>query len=594
MSIYAQRVKKIQDLMKKNSIDLFIVPSFDIHLSEYPAKCFLEREFVSGFKGSAGTLLIFLKEAFLVSDGRYEIQMKKELEGSLIQGVVSSDFTQLLKDKLKNSMSVAIDYKKLSISLAKTLKSILKTKKAKLRDLNLVNELWQDKEALPSEKIFEQRALFVGESRENKLKKIRELLKEKKANAHFISSLDDIAYITNLRGLDVSYNPVFLAFLYIDENEAFLFVDSKKLDLKTRQRLENDKIFIKEYEECFSFISSKKALKILIDPLKNTLFIARLFKKAKNKLIKDTNPSTRLKACKNAKELLNLKNAMLSDGLALCRFFIWFERSLKKGDLLSELDIDEKLREFRAKNELYLCDSFATIAACNENAALPHYRAKKDSFSYIKPEGLLLLDSGAQYQNGTTDITRVLALGKIKKEHKKDYTTTLKSLISMSEAIFPKDINLVLIDSIARSKMWSEGFEYKHGTGHGVGYFLNVHEAPVVLSYYAKINDDNKAKIGVLSSIEPGIYREGKWGVRLENLAYIDEVSFLKDSEFAEFYQFKTLTLCPFEKKLIDKTLLDEKELKWLNAYHSLVFKKLAPHLKTNERKWLEQKTSAL
>ena len=594
MSLYAERVKKIQSLMKKNSLDLFIIPSFDIHLSEYPARCFLEREFISGFKGSAGTLLIFAKEAFLVSDGRYELQMKKELEGSFIQPVVSSDFTQVLREKIKNSMLVGVDYKKLSVSLAKLLKGILKKKKARLKDVNLVTELWLDKPSLPSEKIFEQRASFVGESREEKLKKIRGILKEKKANAHFISSLDDIAYITNLRGLDVNYNPVFLSFLYIDENEAFLFVDSKKLDIKTRQRLQRDKIFIKEYEECFSFIASKKGLKVLIDPNKSTFFIARLFKKAKNKLIQDANPSTRLKACKNSKELSNLKNAMLNDGVALCKFFIWFEKELKKKSVLSELDIDEKLKEFRAKNELYLCDSFATIAGFNENAALPHYRAKKDSFSYIKADGLLLIDSGAQYQNGTTDITRVLALGKISKEHKKDYTTVLKSLIAMSEASFPKDVNLALIDSIARAKMWDEGFEYKHGTGHGVGYFLNVHEAPIVLSYYTKINEDNKAKIGVLNSIEPGIYREGKWGVRLENLVYIDEKLSLKDSEFGEFYHFKTLTLCPFEKKLIDKSLLDEKELKWLNAYHNLVFKKIAPYLNIRERKWLEAKTSAL
>lgn len=594
MSIYADRIKTLQSLMKKKSLSLFIIPSFDIHLSEYPAECFLQRQYISGFKGSAGTLLVFLKEAFLISDGRYEIQMKKELKDSNIQGIVSTDFTTFLKEKLKNNSTIGIDFKKLSMHQAIELKKLVKSKNSKLKNIDLVDEIWTDKPLLPSEKIFEQRAIFCGENRLAKLTKIREEMSLKKANANFISSLDDIAYITNLRGLDVDYNPVFLSFLYIDENEAFLFVDSKKLDSKLKQKLQKDKIFIKEYETCFDFIASKKNLRLLIDPNKNSFFIAKLFKKQKNKLIKDTNPSTILKACKKPKELLNLKDAMVNDGVALCKFFIWFERAIKKGILLSELDIDKKLCEFRSKNDLYLCDSFATIAAFNANAALPHYRAKEDSFSYIKADGLLLIDSGAQYQNGTTDITRVVSVGKVKKEYKKDYTTVLKSLISMSKAVFPRNINLALIDSIARAKMWEEGFEYKHGTGHGVGYFLNVHEAPIVLSYHAKNNDNNKAKIGVLSSIEPGVYREGKWGIRLENLAYIDEATSLKDSEFGNFNCFKTVTLCPFEKKLIDKNLLDEKEIKWLNDYHNLVFKKLSPYLKTNERKWLEQKTSAL
>lgn len=591
MSIYDERIKRLQGLMKKANLSAFIVPSADIHFNEYLPECFMDRAFMSGFTGSAGTLIVLENKAHLFTDGRYWLQAEKELSQSAIslqKQTKEHTYPKFLSQKLKKGSFVGINSKNLSMNSAKELKKVFKNVNLKLKFADLLATIFNPRPALPKHLIFEHKNVFTSTNSKNKLKALRQKMSEKNASYHFISSLDDIAWITNLRGLDIAYNPVFLSFLLLSFDKALLFVDTKKLKANLALKLEKQGFTLYEYEEVESILRQLKKEKILLDTQKTSIYFAKILKKH-NKIIKATNPSALLKAHKNAKELKNIKNAMINDALSLCEFFAWFEKAVKKG--LDELDIDEKLSAFRAKHPLYICNSFATIAGFNANAAIIHYQATAQNHAKIQGNGLLLIDSGAQYQNGTTDITRVVGVGELNQAQKRDYTLVLKALIALSRAKFPKNIALSSLDSLARANLWQEGLEYMHGTGHGVGYFLNVHEAPISISSFS--NAHNKAEIGIISSIEPGIYRKGKWGIRLENLVVILSAK-TKERDFGEFLRFETLTLCPFERSLIDFTLLDSKEKAWLNAYHQKILKTLSPKLKGRALKWLVEKCGKL
>lgn len=591
MSIYDERIKRLQGLMKKANLSAFIVPSADIHFNEYLPECFMDRAFMSGFTGSAGTLIVLENKAHLFTDGRYWLQAEKELSQSAIslqKQTKEHTYPKFLSQKLKKGSFVGINSKNLSMNSAKELKKVFKNANLKLKFADLLATIFNPRPALPKHLIFEHKNVFTSTNSKNKLKALRQKMSEKNASYHFISSLDDIAWITNLRGLDIAYNPVFLSFLLLSFDKALLFVNTKKLKANLALNLEKQGFTLYEYEEVESVLRQLKKEKILLDTQKTSIYFAKILKKH-NKIIKATNPSTLLKAHKNAKELKNIKNAMINDALSLCEFFAWFEKAVKKG--LDELDIDEKLSAFRAKHPLYICNSFATIAGFNANAAIIHYQATAQNHAKIQGNGLLLIDSGTQYQNGTTDITRVVGVGELNQAQKRDYTLVLKALIALSRAKFPKNIALSSLDSLARANLWQEGLEYMHGTGHGVGYFLNVHEAPISISSFS--NAHNKAEIGIISSIEPGIYRKGKWGIRLENLVVILSAK-TKERGFGEFLRFETLTLCPFERSLIDFTLLDSKEKAWLNAYHQKILKTLSPKLKGRALKWLVEKCGKL
>lgn len=591
MSIYDERIKRLQGLMKKANLSAFIVPSADIHFNEYLPECFMDRAFMSGFTGSAGTLIVLENKAHLFTDGRYWLQAEKELSQSAIslqKQTKEHTYPKFLSQKLKKGSFVGINSKNLSMNSAKELKKVFKNANLKLKFADLLATIFNPRPALPKHLIFEHKNVFTSTNSKNKLKALRQKMSEKNASYHFISSLDDIAWITNLRGLDIAYNPVFLSFLLLSFDKALLFVNTKKLKANLALNLEKQGFTLYEYEEVESVLRQLKKEKILLDTQKTSIYFAKILKKH-NKIIKATNPSTLLKAHKNAKELKNIKNAMINDALSLCEFFAWFEKAVKKG--LDELDIDEKLSAFRAKHPLYICNSFATIAGFNANAAIIHYQATAQNHAKIQGNGLLLIDSGTQYQNGTTDITRVVGVGELNQAQKRDYTLVLKALIALSRAKFPKNIALSSLDSLARANLWQEGLEYMHGTGHGVGYFLNVHEAPISISSFS--NAHNKAEIGIISSVEPGIYRKGKWGIRLENLVVILSAK-TKERDFGEFLRFETLTLCPFERSLIDFTLLDSKEKAWLNAYHQKILKTLSPKLKGRALKWLVEKCDKL
>ncbi|MCI5968816.1 aminopeptidase P family protein [Helicobacter sp.] len=593
MNPFAKRVQNLRQAMQEKGLDAYIVLSADPHLSEYLSDYYKVKDYLSGFKGSVGTLVFTQKEAFLWVDGRYWLQAENELQGSgisLQKQDKNNTFQDWLHSDLNQHHILGTDFAVLNLALKQELEKI-----CTLKHCDLIAPLWENRPALPKAAIYAHKKEYCTLSAKEKIALVREKMHALKAENHLISSLDDIAYLTNLRGSDVEYNPVFLSHLLITQKETLLFVDRDKITQDLKAQLEKEGVFLESYEEVTTTLKTLENTSVLVEPAKMTaLLIESLHSSVK--LIEAINPSTHLKAVKNAKEITHIEDAMVQDGVALCRFFAWLEEAIQQGEEIDEVEIDTQITAFRAKSKDYISNSFATIAAFKGNGAFPHYKAEKGKCLQIKGDGFLLIDSGGQYSNGTTDITRVVPIGKINAEQIHDYTLVLKAHINISKTIFPKDIPMPLLDAITRSPLWEEQLDYIHGTGHGVGYFLNVHEGPQVLSYFAPVLEKTKAKEGMLTSIEPGIYKAGKWGVRLENLVLNTKVSNPKNTSFGEFLYFRPVTLCPFEPSCIDSSLLDEKEKAWLNDYHKEVQDKLAPHLKNDEKalKWLTTRTQAL
>ena len=587
-NIYQQRVAQLRALMVQEGLDAFLVLSADPHLSEYLPDFYKSRVFLSGFSGSVGTLLFTQDHAFLWVDGRYWLQAENELSGTginLQKEDANNTFVGWIAKNLSVDSTLGTDFAVLNCELKKELEN-----KIKLVCADLVAKLWENRPALPKAPIYE--ALNPSYTCKEKLAMVRKAMKELGAEYHLISSLDDIAWLTNLRGADVTYNPVFLAHLLITPDDVLLFVDRDKVCVALEEKLKNDGFSLYPYERTRECLGELRASGLLLEPRKVTALLLEGLPTS-IKLIESINPSTHMKARKTDSEIAHIREAMVQDGVALCEFFAWFEEARARGESISELTIDEKLTAQRAKHPSYISDSFATIAGFNANGALPHYRATAESHAQILGDGLLLIDSGGQYQNGTTDITRVVPIGQINEAHKRDYTLVLKALINMSSASFPEDIPMPLIDAITRAPLWRENIDYMHGTGHGVGYFLNVHEGPQVLSYRAPALEKTKAKAGMITSIEPGIYRSGKWGIRLENLVANVPVDEPKEQDFGKFLRFETLTLCPFEPSCIEVGLLSESEKSWLNGYHEHVYASLSPHLGGRALAWLEARTHA-
>ncbi|EDP6903703.1 M24 family metallopeptidase [Campylobacter upsaliensis] len=593
MNIFAKRVGKLREAMQEKGLDAYLVVSADPHLSEYLSDYYKVKDYLSGFQGSVGTLVFTQKEAYLWVDGRYWLQAQKQLEGS---GVVlqkqdkENTFQNWLKKNLKQGQILGSDFAVLNLALKKELEGF-----CTLKHCDLIALMWSDRPSLPKAQIYAHEKAYYALSAKEKIALVRQKMCELGAENHLISSLDDIAYLTNLRGADVEYNPVFLSHLLIKQNETLLFVDEGKISGALKEELESEGILIYAYESVIEELKRLENTTLLIESAKMTALLVEALNSSV-KLIEEINPSTHLKAVKGAREISHIEDAMIEDGVALCRFFAWLEEALEQKQKINEVDIDTRITEFRAKSPFYISNSFATIAAFKGNGAFPHYKAEKQNCLDIEGDGFLLIDSGGQYKNGTTDITRVVPVGVLCEEQIHDYTLVLKAHIAISRAIFPKNIAMPLLDAITRQPLWEEQLDYIHGTGHGVGYFLNVHEGPQVLSYFAPVLEKTRAKEGMLSSIEPGIYKAGKWGVRLENLVVNTKVENPKNSAYGEFLYFKPVTLCPFELSCIDVNLLDEKEKRWLNAYHQKVRDKLSPRLKDEPKalKWLEARVRAI
>lgn len=593
MNIFAKRVGKLREAMQEKGLDAYLVVSADPHLSEYLSEYYKVKDYLSGFQGSVGTLVFTQKEAYLWVDGRYWLQAQKQLEGSgiaLQKQNKDNTFQNWLKKNLKQGQILGSDFAVLNLALKQELENF-----CTLKHCDLITLMWSDRPSLPKAQIYAHEKAYCALSAKEKIALVRQKMCELGAENHLISSLDDIAYLTNLRGADVEYNPVFLSHLLIKQNETLLFVDEGKISSALKEELESEGILIYAYESVIEELKRLENTTLLIEPAKMTALLVEALNFSV-KLVEEINPSTHLKAVKGAREISHIEDAMVEDGVALCRFFAWLEEALEQKQKINEVDIDTRITEFRAKSPFYISNSFATIAAFKGNGAFPHYKAERQNCLDIEGDGFLLIDSGGQYKNGTTDITRVVPVGVLCEEQIHDYTLVLKAHIAISRAIFPKNIAMPLLDAIARQPLWEEQLDYIHGTGHGVGYFLNVHEGPQVLSYFAPVLEKTRAKEGMLSSIEPGIYKAGKWGVRLENLVVNTKVENPKNSTYGEFLYFKPVTLCPFELSCIDVKLLDEKEKRWLNAYHQKVRDKLASRLKDEPKvlKWLEVRTKII
>ncbi|SDB99487.1 aminopeptidase P family protein [Acinetobacter boissieri] len=594
-----QKLQQLRQHMELHHINAYIVPSADPHLSEYLPAHWQAREWLTGFTGSVGTLVVTQEEAGLWVDARYWAQAEKALQDTEINlkkltADPESHYTPWLIHKLDANQIVAIDGRILSLAQFEQLSKALKEKDIALHTIkDLVDPIWSDRPALPKKPIYAMQEGLNALSLKDKIAEVCRYLNEHGIDGHFISSLDDIAWLLNCRGSDVEYNPIFLAHLYIAHDKTTtLFIDQDKLPAEVRDILDQERIHIHNYEDSARFLAHLETTKILIDPNKVTLYHAHAIPSSVE-VIQATNPSTFLKACKAQSEIEHIKHAMLKDGIALCHFFYWLEQALKNNDAINELTIDEKITHFRAQQEGFTGLSFPTIAGFNENGALPHYRATPESFSQIQGDGLLLIDSGAQYHEGTTDITRVVPIGTPSVEQCQDYTLVLKSNIALSQAVFPEGLAAPLLDSIARQPLWQHQLDYRHGTGHGVGFALNVHEGPQSISYHTPISTNVAMREGMITSIEPGLYREQQWGIRIENLVANTLVS-TEDLGYGQFLKFETLTLCPIDTRCIQDDLITVPEKAWLNQYHEQVRAVLGEHLEGDVKAWLIERTQAI
>lgn len=590
---YAEKLNAVRAQMKADNIDAYIIPSADPHISEYLPDHYRCIAFASGFTGSAGTLVITPDFAGLWTDGRYFVQALEQLEGSgyelvklLAQG--NAEYIAWIAEQLAPGSTAAFDGRLMPLQTAQQLEAQLAFKEIKLQaDKDYLGPIWENRPLLPEKPAFLLNEDITGSPVSEKLQRLRDTLKITGAAYHFISSLDDIAWLFNIRGSDVKCNPVVLAFALINADKAVIFTGLQKLSEADKNYLRLQGIELKPYEEAEKVLSEiSMGTTILIDP-KRTCYALFSQIDDKAKVIFDTNPTTRFKAVKNNTEIENIRHTMIRDGVALTRFFKWLEENMGK-TILTEISVSEQLYRFRAGQEDFIGESFDTIAGYKEHGALPHYKAVPESDAELKPDGLFLLDSGGQYLRGTTDITRVISLGNLTEEEKTDYTLVLKAMIEGITARFPKGSKGYQIDAVTRKPLWDYACNYGHGTGHGIGYFLNVHEGPQVFN---AANIPVEIELGMITSIEPGIYRPGKYGIRIENLVLTitDEVN-----EFGEFYKFETLTLFPIDTAPVKKELLEQRQVDWLNHYNQKVFKELEPHLNDDERKWLEQKTQPL
>ncbi|OZY41161.1 Xaa-Pro aminopeptidase [Pseudomonas fragi] len=590
-----ERLERTRAVMSQNGIHALLVPSADPHLSEYLPAYWQGRQWLSGFHGSVGTLIVTPTFAGVWADSRYWEQAGKELRGSTIELVKllpgQPGPLEWLAEQTPEGATVSVDGAVLALASARTLETRLKERGAILRtDIDLLGLVWQDRPALPVQPVYEHLPPQATISRVEKLKQLRETLKQRKADAHFIATLDDIAWLFNLRGSDVSFNPVFVSFALIEQARATLFVDLDKVSAELRETLARDGVELGDYTGINAALASlPAATRLLVDPARVTCGLLDHLK-AEVKLVEGLNPTTLAKSQKSLDDAVHIRQAMEQDGAALCEFFAWLETALGR-ERITELTIDEHLSAARARRPGFVSLSFNTIAAFNANGAMPHYHATEQEHAVIEGDGLLLIDSGGQYLGGTTDITRMVPVGTPTPEQKRDCTRVLKGVIALSRAQFPKGILSPLLDSIARAPIWAENVDYGHGTGHGVGYFLNVHEGPQVIAYQAAAAPHTAMQPGMITSIEPGTYRPGRWGVRIENLVLNREAG---DSEFGVFLKFETLTLCPIDTRCLEPSLLTREELEWFDGYHAQVLERLSPLLTGDALEWLQVRTAPL
>ncbi len=597
------RITQLREVMAQRGVQAVLVPSADPHLSEYLPERWQCREWLSGFTGSMATLVVGAERAVLFADSRYWTQAEAELAGTGIElekinTGASLAHVHWLAQHVPRGATVAVDGQVLGLAMAAALQAALRGAGVRLRtDVDLIDGIWPERPGLPAQPVYEHLPPHATQSRADKLAAVRRAMAEHGATHHLVSTVDDIAWIGNLRGSDVSYNPVFLAHLLLDLTGATLFVAAGKIDAALQARLSADGVRVAAYPDAPAALARLGAGDtLLIDP-KRITFGLRQQVGTGCTMLEAINPSTLLKSRKNAAEAAHIREAMAEDGAAMCEFYAEFEAALARGERWTELTIDERLSAARARRPGFVGLSFSTIAGFNANGAMPHYRATAESHAVIAVPpgdgGLLLIDSGGQYLGGTTDITRVWPIGQVSAAMKRDYTLVLKGTMALSRTRFPRGTPSPMLDAIARAPLWQQGIEFGHGTGHGVGYFLAVHEGPQSISK-AMPDAHMGMEPGMVTSIEPGVYRPGRWGVRIENLVLNVTASTSEADGFGEFLEFETLTLCPIDTRCIERSLLRADEIDWLNTYHATVRERLAPRLHGAARDWLIVRTEAV
>lgn len=583
--------------MRQARVDACLIPSADPHLSEYLPAYWQIRRWLTGFTGSVGTVVVTQDFAGIWVDSRYWVQAEAELAGSdvtLMKIGVATDpaHAAWLGTHIPAEGVVAVDGRALGLAAREALLEQLDARKIRLElSLDLPGQCWLDRPALPSAPIRDLPVEIAGQSRLEKLARVRAEMVERGAQWHLISTLDDIAWLLNLRGEDVSFNPVFLAHVLLGPEQVWLFVLPGKVDATLTQILAADGIEVRPYQDAGPALAALDPhARLLFDPARTT---CALVDRVPCERVRAINPSTFFKSQKTQFELSHVRRVMEDDGAALCAFFVWLEDAIARCDTVSlnELMIDEQLLAQRSRQPGFISRSFGTIAAYNANGAMPHYRATPESFASISGDGLLLIDSGGQYIGGTTDITRVVPVGQPTAAQKDDYTAVLRAMIALSRLRFPRGVASPMLDAVARAPLWERLAEYGHGTGHGVGYYLNVHEGPQVISYRAAPGPQTAMQPGMITSNEPGLYRPGRWGIRIENL--VCNVS-AGTSEFGEFLEFETLTLCPIDTRCIQRAQLRQDEVDWLNAYHAEVRRRLEPKVSGPALAWLLHRTEPL
>ncbi|HUV01380.1 MAG TPA: aminopeptidase P family protein [Bacteroidales bacterium] len=596
MSTAPDKLVRLREALEEKGIHAYIIPSADPHLSEYVPDHWRIINWLTGFTGSSATVVITDSFAGLWTDSRYFIQAEMQLPGSGFELVKpkafqNTDFIDWLSGSLENECTIAFDDRILSINQVRKLQKRLSSKNISFdTECDLISELWTDRPPMPDSVAFDHPLEFCGKDRMIKIAEVREKMKEMKVNYHLLTSIDDIMWMLNIRGNDIKYSPLLTSFVIVGEEQTLLFADESKIPLKLASEFDTLKIVMLPYEETAAMLSTlPKKASTLINPSSTSAGLFNAITKGM-RIVEDISIPTILKAVKNKTEIANISRVMVKDGVALTKFFHWFDENHGKTEI-NELSISDKLLEFRSEQKNFIGPSFETIAAYGKHAAQPHYSVAKDTASIIGEKGILLIDSGGQYLDGTTDITRTIAIGVPSSQQKRDFTLVLKGMISLARAKFPLGTKGYQLDILARKALWDHGLNYGHGTGHGVGFFLNVHEGPQNIGTSAIADNKSIIEPGMLFSNEPAIYREGEYGIRTENLmiCYEDE-----ETEFGQFLKFDTVSLCHIDKTLIDKSLLDESEIGWLNFYHSEVYEKLSPFLSDSEKQWLREKTEPL
>jgi len=592
------RLETLREVMSREGVDALLVPSADPHLSEYLPERWQGRQFFSGFTGSMGTLVVMLDKAAVFADSRYWVQAEAELAGTGVDLVkiptgTATHHVNWLCEQVKRGGTVAVDAQVLGLAAAQQLRTALDAAGVTLRtDTDLLQAAWPDRPGLPTAAVYAHQAPHAPVARSAKMDQVRQAMVRHGASHHFVSTVDDIAWLTNLRGSDVSYNPVFLAHVLIAPAGVTVFVGEGKVPAALAEELRSQGFALSPYSQAPAALAGLPTdAVLLLDPRRVTLGLRQAVA-AGVKVVEAINPSTLFKSRKTAEEAGFVREAMARDGAAMCAFYAWFEQALGR-ERITEVTVDERLSAERAKQPGFVGLSFPVIAGYAANGAMPHYRATPESHAVIEGNSLLLIDSGGQYLGGTTDITRVWPVGAVSAAMKRDYTLVLKGTMALSRAKFPRGTLSPMLDALARAPLWEQGIEFGHGTGHGVGYFLNVHEGPQSIS--KAIPEPHMAmEPGMITSIEPGVYRPGQWGVRIENLVLNVASPIPEGNTFGEFLEFETLTLCPIDTRCIERSLMREDEVQWLNAYHAMVRDRLRPLVQGEARAWLEARTQAI